>query len=272
MQPTVEHLNMSKWYSSFSSSQRRNHNALSEEVFWSQRNDTFFTIAFSRWNILLSRGLVDPLPFPSSAGVSRWKSIFSLLEKPVTTLNSRSESPEWHQTGQLQLRTPSQMFHRGPGAVPTTAGDRKAPAQKLLCLSQGPQLQEHRCLLRPWNVPHPAVLRWMLPNGLEEDCWQHGDTNLGQLTTRSCLHTPSIGPGVLPLTLSSFLWLWVMSVSNPSYSNISVPYFSSSREDIPPSLLIVIFVFWRSGHIWWGVGEPELMHWEGFMEYSVLLR
>lgn len=132
---------------------------------------------------------------------------------------------------------------QGARGVPTTAGDPEAPAWKLLCLSQWPQLQEHCCLLRPWKVPQPAVLRWTLPNGLEEDCWQQGDTNLGQLTTKSCLHTPWIGPIVLPLTLSSFLWLWVMSVSNPSYSNISFPYFSSSREDSPPSLLIVRFVF-----------------------------
>lgn len=145
---------------------------------------------------------------------------------------------------------PSQMFHRGPGGVPTTAGGRKAPARKLLCLPQWPQLQEHCCLLRPWNAPHPAVLCWTLPNGLEENFWQQGDTNLGQLTIKNCLHTPWIGPTVLPLTLSSFLWLWVMSVSNPSYSNISFPYFSSSSEDIPPSLLIVRFVFQRSGHIW----------------------
>lgn len=210
MQPTVEHLNMSKWYSSFSSSQRRNHNALSEEAFWSQRNDTFFTIAFSRWNILLSRGLVDPLPFPSSAGVSRWKSIFSLLEKPVTTLNSRSESPEWHQTGQLQLRTPSQMFHRGPGAVPTTAGDLhrrccaspRAPSCRSIAVCWGPGMfltqlcsagrfpmdwkrTADSTVTQPWPADNqklpPHTLNWtwcpsfdpqLLPLALSDECKQ----------------------------------------------------------------------------------------------------
>ena len=100
------------------------------------------------------------------------KSISSVLEKPLTTTYSRpySESPGGCQTGELQLHIPSQMFHAGTRGVTTTAGDHRAPARKLLRLSQRLQLQEHCCLLRYWNVPHPAVLHWALLNEMKEDC------------------------------------------------------------------------------------------------------
>lgn len=145
------------------------------------------------------------------------KSISSALEKLLTTMYSRypySESPG----GVRLVSSSSRCSTRG---VTTTAGGRTAPGRKLLCLSQRRQLQEHCCLGRYWAVPPPAVLHWTLLNEMKEDCWQHGDTNVGRLTTTSCLYTPLIGLSVLPLTLSSFLWLWVMSVSTHNYFNIS---------------------------------------------------
>lgn len=82
---------------------------------------TFFTTAFSRWNIL-SRGLVNPLPFLPSAGTSHWKIASSLLEKPLNTFNSRSECPGRHRTGQLQLCIPARCSTGGQGVSPQQLG------------------------------------------------------------------------------------------------------------------------------------------------------
>lgn len=81
---------------------------------------------------------------------------------------SYSEGPGGGQTDELQLRIPRQMFHIRMQGVTTTADDRKAPARKLLRVSQRPQLLEHCCLLRDCAVPHPAVFCWTL-HEKEED-------------------------------------------------------------------------------------------------------